>query len=295
MKNIDEIILKYSDTEILKFDNEGMFMDAYVELLKQSIGLISKVVLLKYCDINGLPIKIDRDEAIIGGNLTRLIKLNTSFLQNICENKLEICYILNRCVVETAINIKFLLTEGEEQVKRNYIKYSLITEKELWETIDTNIKNRNGDLLPIEKRMQKSIQNSFDKSDFGLDEVKKSSKWKSFKDRAKIVVGEMFYSVFYGNSSHAIHGNWQDILSNNLKKRGDSFELNFGWNKPRPQIMDSTISLNFDIIKTFCKSELAENTISIEIIEKCDILLNYRSYLEQSHEKWILTKIKTKL
>ena len=44
-------------------------------------------------------------------------------------------------------------------------------EKELWETILSNVKDRSGDVLPIEERMQKSIQNSFDKSDFDLDEV----------------------------------------------------------------------------------------------------------------------------
>lgn len=182
MNEIDDILPKYSNAEIEKFDSEDKFMDACVELLKQTIELIYRVVGLKYCDIDGVPKKIDKDEAVVGGNLTRLIKLNTSFLQNICEGKLEICYIINRCIAETAINIKFLLIEGEERVKRNYIKNSLITEKELWKTILSNIKERSGDVLPIEERMQNSIQNSFDKSDFDLDEVKRSSKWKSIKE-----------------------------------------------------------------------------------------------------------------
>lgn len=217
MNEILNILPKYSNADIEKFDSEDSFMDAYVELLKQSIELIYRVVGLKYCDLDGMPKKINKDDAVIGGNLTRLIKLNTSFLQNICEGKLEICYIINRCIAETAINTKFILIEGEDRVKRNYIKNSLITEKELWETILTNVKDRNGDVLPIEERMQKSIQNSFDKSDFDLEEVKRSSKWKSIKERANLVAGEMFYSVFYGISSHSIHGNWQDILLNNLK------------------------------------------------------------------------------
>lgn len=288
MNEIDNILPKYSTAKIEKFDSEDEFMDAYVELLKQTIELIYRVVGIKYCDLVGVPRKIDKDEAVVGGNLTRLIKLNTSFLQNICEGKLEICYILNRCIAETAINTKFLLIEGEDRVKRNYIKNSLITEKELWETILTNVKDRSGDVLPIEERMQRSIQNSFDKSDFDLDEVKRSSKWKSIKERANLVAGEMFYSVFYGISSHSIHGNWQDILLNNLKKVEDRFELNLQWNRPRPQIIDGAIILNLDIVKIFCERELQNDTTAKLIIEKCKILNAYHSELTQNHEKWML-------
>jgi hypothetical protein len=288
VNEIDNILPKYTQTEIEKFDSEDNFMDAYVELLKQTIELTYRVVGLKYCDNEGIPKKINKDEAVVGGNLTRLIKLNTSFLQNICEGKLEICYIINRCIAETAINTKFLLIEGEERVRRNYIKYSLITEKELWGTILSNVKDRSGDVLPIEERMQKSILNSFDKSDFDLDEVKRSSKWKSIKDRANLVAGEMFYSVFYGISSHSIHGNWQDILINNLKKIEEGFELNLKWNRPRPQIIDGAIILNLDIVNTFCERELNGDTTGNLIIEKCKVLNEYHSDLNQNHEKWLM-------
>jgi len=288
VNEINNILPKYSDAEIERFDSEDKFMDAYVELLKQTIELIYRVVGLRYCDPEGVPKKIDKEEAVVGGNLIRLIKLNTSFLQNICEGKLEICYIINRCIAETAINTKFLLIEGEERVKRNYIKNSLITEKELWETIITNVKDRSGDVLPIEERMQRSIQNSFDKSDFDLGEVKRSSKWKSIKDRANLVAGEMFYSVFYGISSHSIHGNWQDILLNNLKKIEDGFELNLQWNRPRPQIIDGAIILNLDIVKIFCERELQNDTTASLIIEKCKTLNDYHADLTQNHEKWML-------
>lgn len=288
MNEILDILPKYSNADIENFDSENSFMDAYVELLKQSIELIEIAVFRKYYDHDGNPQKINKDDAVIGGNLTRLIKLNTSFLQNICEGKLEICYIINRCIAETAINTNFILIEGEDRVKRNYIKHSLITEKELWETILTNIKNRSGDVLPIEERMQKSIQNSFDKSDFDLEEVNRSSKWKSIKERANLVAGEMFYSVYYGISSHSIHGNWQDIFFNNLKKTEDGFELNLEWNRPRPQIIDGPIYFNLDIVKTFCERVLTDETTSRSILQKCEILKNYWLDLSQYHEKWIL-------
>jgi len=139
MYDIDKIEPKYTIQRIQEFDNENQFMEASIELLKQTIELIWIIVGFKYCDSNGEPITIRKEDAVVAGNLVRLIKLNTSVLQNISEGKLEICHILNRYIVETQVNIKYMLIEGEERVRRNYIKYSLITEKKLWNTISDNI------------------------------------------------------------------------------------------------------------------------------------------------------------
>ncbi len=92
MKELNKIILKYSKNELTAFKDENQFMYAYVELLKQTITLLYLNVNERYYEgKEGIPKKINRNEAIIGGNLTRLIKLNTSLLENICNGKLEIC------------------------------------------------------------------------------------------------------------------------------------------------------------------------------------------------------------
>jgi hypothetical protein len=183
-----------------------------------------------------------------------------------------------------------MLVESEERVKRNYIKHSLITEKELWETILSNVKDRDNDKLPIEKRMQISIQNSFDKSDFEIEDVNRSSKWKSIKSRADEVAGEMFYSVFYGIASHSIHGNWQDILFNNLTKLDDGFKLNLKWHRPKPQIMDGSITLNLDIVKLFSDKELKDDEHYNLLNEKVDLLNAYYLTLTKKHEDWLSKK-----
>lgn len=287
---LKEIKLKYENHEIDNFKNEDLFMDSYVELLKNTIQLLYHIIDFKYCDDGGEPKLISKDNAVLGGNLTRLIKLSTSFLQNVCERKLEICFILNRCIAETAINIKYMLVESEERVKRNYIKHSLITEKELWQTILSNVNDRNNAILPIEERMQKSIEYSFDKSDFEIDEVNKSSKWKSIKSRADEVAGEMFYSVFYGISSHSIHGNWQDILYNNLSKSEDGFKINLKWNNPKPQIMEGVILFNLDLVNIFCEKELKENSNYDILKEKVKMLFDYYECLSTKHEVYLTSK-----
>lgn len=290
MAHIELLRVKYSDGEVAHFDSEDQFMEASVDLLNQTVALLWNIVELKYCDSDAKPIVIDKENAVMAGNLVRLIKLNISLLQNICERKLEICQIINRCIAETVVNIKYLLVEREERVRRNYIKYSLITEKELWETIISNVKQRNGDTLPIEERMQDSIQKSFDDSDMDLDDVNRSSKWKSVKARADVVADEMFYSVYYGTASHAIHGNWQDILFNNLQKIETGFKVKLDWELPRPQIIDGPSILNLETIELFVEKELKENSKSSILTDNCKVLLNYQAILTDYHEKWLSRK-----
>ena len=262
-------------------------MEAYVELYKDSIEILYHLAYIKYFEENDTPKKIPREEAIVGGNLVRLIKLSISYLENVCNGKTEICLILNRCIAETYINLKFILVNGEENVKRNYIKNSLITEKELWEVIKTNVSERSEEALNIEKRMQKSIENSFETSDFEIDDVNRSSKWKSIKNRAEAIAGDQFYTIFYGIGSHAVHGNWQDILTNNLNKFEDGFKLNLNWYRPRPQMMDAAIVFNADILRTYLEHELSSYP-DLEILKtNHNVILDYERLLTESHENFL--------
>ena len=232
--------------------------------------------------VPGMRVEI-RDEQWI----VRKVELNTSFLQNICELKIEIALILNRCIAETGINLKYLLIQSESNVRRNYIKHSLITEKELWNTIIENIKHNSDEVMNIEKRMQISIQNSFESSDFELDEVNRSSKWKSIKSRADEVFNEQFYKVFYGMGSHSVHGNWQDVLSYNLKGFDDKFKVKTEWNKPKPQLMDFAIFQNFDILKTFIDYEINDCS-EIEILKNnYNILSDCQRFLFNQSECYL--------
>lgn len=288
MEKLKDISPKYSDIQIASFQYDGEFMDALVELHKQSIALLYHIVYEKYTDSNNEPSEIELDEAILGGNLSRLIKLNTSYLQNVCERKMEICHIIGRSLVETAINIQYLIRNTENNTFRNYIKYSLITEKELLNTIENNVKNRDGKEFNIEKRMKNSILRSFNTSDFQLEEVNKSSKWKSIAARAKDTVNEIFYSVYYGTASHAVLGNWQDLLSHHLTRREKKFKINLDWTTTRPQALDPPIIFNLGIVKDYIKSYSLSDEEEFERIT--NILTDYYNVIREKHEEHLLKK-----
>ena len=71
---------------IKKLDSEFEFMFTSVELLKKTIHLLWEIVNAKYKNNDGSLKTISKEEAILGGNISRLIKLNTSFLENTCNN-----------------------------------------------------------------------------------------------------------------------------------------------------------------------------------------------------------------
>jgi len=134
--------------------------------------------------------------------------------------------------------------------------------------------------------MLNSIEKSFDDSDFELDEVYRSSKWKSIAERSNIVAGDAFYGVYYGLASHSIHGSWQDILLNNLKKTENGYKINLDWHSIKPQIIDGPIGINLDIIALLNKEnkDLLSNK---EIVIKVEELHVYHKLLMETREKFL--------
>jgi hypothetical protein len=272
--------------ELENFDSNDQFMDAVVELHKQTILLLWACVFEVYC-VNQVPKEITREEAVIAGNMIRYIKLNTSILENTVKKKSEICMILSRCLSETYVNIKYFMLHPDERIRRNYIKHSLITDKELWNTIELNVNKNDGELMEIEKRMRESILKSFENVDFQIDDINRSSKWESISARAKEVAGDRFYYAYYGISSHSVHGNWPDLYFNHLDKTTTGYKVKLSNIVPRPQLIDGPISLTLDIIREFYEKYLGSTNEGEKIIEFAKNLQKYHEEIIQVHENFI--------
>ena len=276
---------KCSNDNLEEFTSDGEFMDAYVELLKQSITLLWNVLELEYYSSNNEPRELSRDEAIIAGNLNRLVKLNMSFLQNICEHKLEVVFILLRSIGETYVNIRYLLSDSEGNVKHNYVKYSLITEKQMWGKIKENIEERGGESAHIEERMTRSIEDSFESSDFELDEVRRSSKWKTLSKRVEAINHDRFYDFFYGLSSHIVHGNWQSLLFLDLDRSEDGFKVKADRISAKPQVIDAAILMNLEVVREFPFTNEEEGLL---LIGQVETLEDYQLSLVEAHERYLM-------
>ena len=103
----------------------------------------------------------DRDHAAVGGNMVRLYKLLDSFLDQTCQQREEISWILGRLIFETAVNIRYLIANFSKELIDSYVKHALRQERRLFDRIQTNISER-GSMLPVEDRMLQFICRAVD-------------------------------------------------------------------------------------------------------------------------------------
>ena len=174
--------------------------------------------------------KLERNQAICAGLLVRISKLMTSVvkLSSDIEHG-ETVQVLNRCIIESMVNVRYLLLKDSDTVYDRFVKNGLRPERELYDFIHENISLRDGKRLAIEESMLNSILDKCQSSGVTVDEINpKAGSWGgSLQDRVKALGFEgKAYTVLQGIPSHAVHGTWMDLLNNHLLRREDGFEPN---------------------------------------------------------------------
>lgn len=223
--------------DIRKYKTEGQFTGLAVELLKEAAITITIATCAYGADESGKPRKWTRNEAVLNGLAIRMTKLMHGILDQTCQKRREIVEILFRCLSETVINLKYLIKNSSNEIFDEYIGYSLREEKRLLKKIEENIAKR-GKELPIEKRMLRSIAASFNDSGVKPEQVDETDRdpWgKSIFERAKQVGLKDAYQGLISMASHAVHGNWQDLISHHLEIKEDGFLPETRWTSPKPQ------------------------------------------------------------
>ena len=126
---------------------------------------------------------------------------------------------LNRSILETAVNLDFLVTTNDDAHFNNFVTLGLGPERELYETIQINIAARGGKALPIEQRMLSSIDDVCRISGVKIEDVERKHKEWAGNVRARLqAIGKgEHYTATMRLPSHAVHGNWVDLYENRLE------------------------------------------------------------------------------
>ncbi len=275
--------------EIHKFKTEGQFTELSVELLKEVIQITSLLACTYRLDDKGNPRKWKRNEAIVGGLMVRTSKLQTAFLDQICQNHMEIAHIISRSLTEGIFNIIYLLKNYKEELFDKYVEYSLKTENELLNRIRGNIKNR-GYELDIETRMIQSIERVFNISCVSLEQIQKGGHepWgKSIYKRLEDIGMENMYLVFMRLLSHSVHGNWQDLIDNHLQYQDGEFSPNIKWCHARPQPIFAVCILSVVVNRWYLEKIIEEGPDNERIKElNNDVLIRIR-VADELHEQFL--------
>ena len=200
------------------------------ELYKETGSLVC-VSSAAFVGDKGDTIKFDRNQAICAGLLIRVSKLMTSVVKLSADIEHgETVQALNRCIIESAVNLRYLLLKDNDEIYDKFVKNALVAERELYDMIQGNIKARNGALLAIEHSMLESINDTCEQSGLAVDEINpRAGRWGgSIRDKLTALGYDWSaYTVFERIPSHAVHGDWVDIVKNHVLPKGDGFEPNY--------------------------------------------------------------------
>jgi hypothetical protein len=161
-----------------------------------------------------------RNQAICAGLMIRIVKFMVVVTQLSAKgDRAEVVSALNRSIMESAINLEFLVNTSEDKFFDQFVKFSLGPERELYDTIQANIATRRGEVWPIEQRMLKSINAVCQASGVKIEEVhRKYGDWGGgLRERLKALNKEERYVGMQRLPSHAVHGTWVDLIMNHLK------------------------------------------------------------------------------
>ena len=293
LMTIDE--MEYNKTpleieKIRKYTSEDDYMKLVVEMFKEMITIIRYNSNALRLDENNYPRRWTRDEAILGGMMVRLTKILMGIIDLTCQRKWEIAYILVRPAIETCVNLKFLLKHKSEELFQEYIKYSLKVEKEYLELVESNVKERETE-LPIEMRIKKSILQSFSDSGYTPDDIepKKIKRlWGiNIYERFKAIGWENYYLISFLLPSHAVHGNWEDILRNHLEKIPTGYKADSSWTNPRPQPLLALIIIALEVNKDYIIDLLPESNDRKTVLYRIDDLDGRSRNLLNLHEQFL--------
>ena len=219
---------------------KDQFGSLVFELYKETSRLVC-VSSGAYFGRYGDAMRLGRNQAICAGLLVRISKYMLSVVKLSAEVEHgESVQALNRCIIESAVNLRYLLLKNDENVYDRFVKNSLVAEKELYDFIWENIESKAGETFLVEQSMLKSILDVCEQSGVTPEEIDtKAGSWGgSIRDRL-LAIGYSWpaYTALERIPSHAIHGDWVDIYKNHLLRAQDGYELNYEYLKTDGELL----------------------------------------------------------
>ncbi len=166
---------------------------------------------------------------VCAGSLSRiknLMSANLEFFQD--DRYIEATQIIDRCIFETAAKICWISRDTSEERLKRFLEGSLRPDREHRATIEANISDRGGSNLRIEQRMLARMDSFEQLAGFKGIPTKELPRMPDLSViLSEIGHGRGVYVAVGKVGSHAVHGNWQQLLSRNLVEEGGQLNLKF--------------------------------------------------------------------
>lgn len=165
------------------------------------------------------------DEAVAGGLFVRMTKLIRGLFDASQSEKSEAHHILARCVIETAMNLRWLLLQDDPEEYKRFRADSFVTWRK-W--LDTIKPSGNAKVDGIASRMKQHIENELTAAGLTWADIpKQSSSWGrgSFRQRLADLNCEDLYLVLFATHSYYVHGSWHELRTFHLRTEDGGLHL----------------------------------------------------------------------
>ncbi|HAU0792899.1 TPA: DUF5677 domain-containing protein [Legionella pneumophila] len=151
--------------------------------------------------------------AILIGLLNRIVRLMLSNMKLSSDGTQgETTAILDRCILESCVKLIWLCQNKQVMSFNRFIADGLKADLKLKGNILSNIQQRNGKELPVEKRMLNSIEKYIQDSGLTEDDIANSKRLPDMASMLKsIKVADVYYVVIMNMGSHSVHGTWSSL------------------------------------------------------------------------------------
>jgi hypothetical protein len=152
----------------------------------------------------------------------------------------ETTAIIDRCILETAIKLRWLCRDPSEDKFTRYLANGLKTEIEFRELIERNVSINSGVATPLEEKMLLSIGNQIREAGLTAVEIANAKKLPNLDSMTDATgYDRLFCIATQKMGSHHVHGNWPSLLFHYLREYEDGRRYKFG---PRDHDCDTHIN-----------------------------------------------------
>ncbi len=178
-------------------------------------------------------------QAICIGSCVRISKYMQVVLSLAREHRhREVIYGLIRSILESATNIRFLVIANCDDYFDRFVKLSLGPERELYDSLIAQ-ESRGEELDPVDQRLKDSILRFCRLSGLTIEDVSRQLRGFNIDARARMqrFNEDRMYAAFFRSPSHAIHGDWVDLLMHHLDHIDGRFAPRIESESPSPSYL----------------------------------------------------------
>ena len=200
--------------------DERPFLETAAALVTE-FGELTALLARTHEQPDGVPVRQGRNEAILSGLTTRIVKLTRRLAAETYEGRGELQLLIDREVFTSTAALAYLL-RGRRDRFEAFVRDSLHADRDVWQHLDNNRDLRAGDNLPQETRMRRRLERSFglagiDPAELELDE---DSEWPDVSGQVR-AIGEPDAYRMHQLGADEVHGVWNELVTHHLRTDDD--------------------------------------------------------------------------